>query len=71
MPLSCEGPSTVFSILLQEREGFKVEKMGNISRRGKKKFFSTVPLPKIYSLCTVLITINCEKFSKRWEYQTT
>ena len=34
----------------------------------KNTYFCSVTMPKPL---TVLITTNCEKFLKRWEYQTT
>ena len=60
MPLSCEGSSTVFSILLQEREGFKVEMMGNISRRGKKFFFYSPSSKDLFFM-------YCVDHSKLWK----
>ena len=36
--------------------------------RKKKSIFALLTMPK---LLTVWITINCGKFFKRWEYQTT
>ena len=38
------------------------------SRKKKKSTFALLTMPK---LLTVWITINCGKFLKRWEYQTT
>ena len=46
--------------------GWIIEKAREFHKKTSISAFLTMPKP-----LTVWITINCGKFSKRWEYQTT